>query len=1450
HIQIKTDNDINCHLPYELQLQLAPTTTDTTTFLPPPTLASVEIIAPSSQTALTTSTPVSITVGASMNNNVQDLFLYANGNLIASQNYPNTDSNINWTTSWTPPTIGIYTLTATGTDYNSTSISNTTPIQIIYDPTPPTLNLTSPTILTTTHIISDQIQLTLTAADNLAVATVQIKFNNNWQNADLVGVNNWLYSIHTREIEDGTYAIPMRVIDLAGHITTITPTIRFDLGAPAANQNGLYLTNPTTTPLTAGALITTPNPTIALSATIPANAVASYAGFTTNPTPNPNDLTYYPGANQTINATTTPAEAQKLYAHIITIDDVGNKTPLTLGPIFADTPQTPDIIAINENQWRHTGGSLVAVDHAITHATAVNRPPQTLHTSWSTDTLRLTWTGADWDSDGQLYIFIDNGSPGTTIYHPNPSDRPIIFPDGMSATHHIRVTNRSSGLFQEWYDGDNIWSLPIPLGPYYQFDNQQPSPTTELLIPFSLLGLNNTSSLKIVAFATDDNTFNLWATAPSQNPLNHPWLIHPSATSLTFDTIPFTHALTWPNLNLGTIPNNNLPAGSDLQLQLTATPNGVTTGYLNHSWWDIISPTTRFDTDLDGLIDFPIPLDSPPKLVGVGDTITYTITYTNTGFASVPNARIDLTNYGATTLANTTYNLGHIPPKTGGTIILTTTVTANAANGLELIAAISDDRLGTYDWWWAHHGLDKTAPLPPVITTPDVVRSEAGFSVQGIVTDTSAVPTTTLVIIPRPSGTTTFISCPQTDPNSGQWACWWPVPTTTNVTHFDLRAFATDEHSNISSLGPIHTVSLDNTPPSNIFLDSATTTALADNTLTPAESQLRGIASDNFALDVIEACWRPRGPALVCQNVPAADGSWTWALNTDFDNVPQTIRLTPIDLAGNRGPSYTINPFIDGQGPTITTTYIDSHIPTNFTNTPIMSGTVTDGRTVTQMLARLVDLSTNSILTEPVTLDGNNWYYIPQSSSVNTHQVIIEALDDVNNIGVDGPYTLENLLVAPLPGRGPGGVGQTNGNDALVLWLKDSQDAITGSNFIWPDQSGYNQFATQPLNTNQPTIIPNAINGQSVIRFDGTDDFLEIADTDLLDFGVGDDFIIFAVIQTTDTNRGAIIAKDVGPQLPSWWTRVTDTGLGRFLIAANGEIGSNIYTIETINDGQPHIFSAYRHATADQLEAAVDGNTPNTTTDIIIGGQENDNPVRIGRFNSGSWPLDGDIAEIIIYQANMKDAQLTIINNYLMAKYNITLPPANNFYAGATPALGDYDFDLIGLGQENNDAHTGGTAAGLTLTADKASLDDGEYLLAAHQLPTTNSWITTNLTTTINSRWQRSWYLDKTGSLTATISFDLSAGGTAGTFTQRPVLLYRATLTDTFTELSLLGTISGDQVHFTLPDNLLTAGYYTLGLAPIPPITLTSSLTTLSWNDNGLGCSWLIHRSPTPYFTP
>jgi len=500
--------------------------------------------------------------------------------------------------------------------------------------------------------------------------------------------------------------------------------------------------------------------------------------------------------------------------------------------------------------------------------------------------------------------------------------------------------------------------------------------------------------------------------------------------------------------------------------------------------------------------------------------------------------------------------------------------------------------------------------------------------------------------------------------------------------------------------------------------------------------------------------------------------------------------------------------------------FVPPAAPSNLTATAISSSRIslswTDNSSETGFkVERATDSGFIANLTLVTTTAANATNYTDSGlSPVTTYYYRVCA---TNPAGVSGYSTPANATTLP-----------PRVSDSLSVWLRGDVGILTngtGQVTNWQDQAtsdgSGSQNATQTTAANQPAYVASAsgLNNQPVIRFDGvkdsTGDRLLLGNLSSLFTTEATFFVVYSGDSTLGLNYSVYSSGPIGG---TYW----DQGkVGPFYGATdfnyryneNGSFGN----YPDIPCAGNHIVAFRAGSDYTVFTNGVSLGTltvANTATDsggsyTFWGGNDH----RIGN-DSAHQPLNfrGDVAEIIIYNRKLNAAARVIVENRLSARYGLLLG-ANDVYTGDNAAKGDYDFDVVGIGNMANDAvapgkvSTSDDGGGLQLGELNASLDvNGEFLVAGHNVGT-NSW------SADMSRWNRVWYLDKVGTVDATLTFDFSDAGLGAPAKKEYVLLFSTD--NTFSSFGKVATAStaGNQVSFNLVDAQLKVGYYTIGWA-------------------------------------
>ncbi|MCB0409546.1 MAG: PKD domain-containing protein [Flavobacteriales bacterium] len=222
----------------------------------------------------------------------------------------------------------------------------------------------------------------------------------------------------------------------------------------------------------------------------------------------------------------------------------------------------------------------------------------------------------------------------------------------------------------------------------------------------------------------------------------------------------------------------------------------------------------------------------------------------------------------------------------------------------------------------------------------------------------------------------------------------------------------------------------------------------------------------------------------------------------------------------------------------------------------------------------------------------------------------------------------------------------------LALWLADSVEIVGGKVEKWYDLSGNDYHAKQNTVSKQPLQLlatEPLLNNQSFIRFDGVDDYFTLGDSldpfkkDLSIFLVGKSNAILSIYISKDQYQY------INGSYAIWYA--SDKLRFKYTDGASKEASS------TENSGDYELISATTNRDIGTNSFYKSGGLISSRTGVANKTVDIDNtfPFMIGAtINSTMTPvffLNGDIAEIIIYDTLLNDSSRFLIEQYLRNKY-------------------------------------------------------------------------------------------------------------------------------------------------------------------------------------------------------
>ena len=241
----------------------------------------------------------------------------------------------------------------------------------------------------------------------------------------------------------------------------------------------------------------------------------------------------------------------------------------------------------------------------------------------------------------------------------------------------------------------------------------------------------------------------------------------------------------------------------------------------------------------------------------------------------------------------------------------------------------------------------------------------------------------------------------------------------------------------------------------------------------------------------------------------------------------------------------------------------------------------------------------------------------------------------------------------------------------LIVALDGSDVTTTGTAVdSWNDQAaGGGTNSASQSGTRRPTLVTAGLNGHNTIRFDGSNDFLEIgADSDF-DTDTFTWFMVFRTdilpvsgVQILLTNSYTDIggAASFSSERNAWLSFVTSSEAGLFASLAREPGGFSSSATHPSVASEFFVLSAVLRSN-DSITQYLDGVTGTTGTGAsmtptghlrsMLGAQEHTSPGNYIRF------LDGELAEVLIYNQDLGNSDRESVESYLGSKYGITVIP-------------------------------------------------------------------------------------------------------------------------------------------------------------------------------------------------
>lgn len=482
-----------------------------------------------------------------------------------------------------------------------------------------------------------------------------------------------------------------------------------------------------------------------------------------------------------------------------------------------------------------------------------------------------------------------------------------------------------------------------------------------------------------------------------------------------------------------------------------------------------------------------------------------------------------------------------------------------------------------------------------------------------------------------------------------------------------------------------------------------------------------------------------------------------------------------------------------------------------------------------------------TIIASATGLSGNRLTFALNDADFSTGYFTVGTMDQINSPAEGGSEPTQTLI------EGPAGIGNNKGSDGkskILMWLDANDLSYSNGDLVqnWNDKSENNNNLLQINNGVAPSFKTNAINtNMSSIEFSssGNSTTQRLVNYPFDDMP-SDEITTFTVYKTSDANNGVISYAESASN-SNQYLLFNSSNLTTYI--AGSAISNSVdmrggWSIMASgwrsNDGGIKLFDS--NSEGYNTTGHSTGKTLGAGGSWIIGGEQDD--VDGGYDNSQS--LDGEIAEIIVYDTYLSDAEIVVISNYLNLKYGDTdLTIAKDGFNNTN--AGSHIQDFVGIGRETDGTMEAQKRGGLYLKPDNLSV--GSYIFGANDNATNDEAnIDRSADVTAASAvaaWNRMYYIEKIGTDNPVIGFNLpeaftdgkNFGGTSGY-----VLLYRPITTGNYTTVTATASLDGSStITFEVANANWNDGFYTLGTTDETqaPLNGKDGSVFYGWKDDG-----------------
>jgi hypothetical protein len=221
-----------------------------------------------------------------------------------------------------------------------------------------------------------------------------------------------------------------------------------------------------------------------------------------------------------------------------------------------------------------------------------------------------------------------------------------------------------------------------------------------------------------------------------------------------------------------------------------------------------------------------------------------------------------------------------------------------------------------------------------------------------------------------------------------------------------------------------------------------------------------------------------------------------------------------------------------------------------------------------------------------------------------------------------------------------------NGIDGTKVLDVDTSQITSGA------ATSFTALTGQTVTINRGVAGTKSVAVVSPVWLFGTDDYMEVADNDLLNFGASDSFTVLAVVRqwANSRNTGRLVNK--ANDFATGWSFVNASSV-EFAISSRIDDGTNLASrinLSPSSAGAVSVKGMLVDRTAQTLQSFNNASLSATTSTSAVGSLANAYPMRVGRDSTGTSYNAMELVAVAVFRRALTAEEIATISTYYQGR--------------------------------------------------------------------------------------------------------------------------------------------------------------------------------------------------------